>query len=70
MPGFPVLEYLLEFAQTMFIESVMLSNYPVLCCSLAFSLPASGYFPVDQLFTLGGQSIGASALVVSMNIQG
>ena len=36
------------------------------------SLPASGSFPVSQLFELGGQSIGASALasVFSMNIQG
>ena len=36
------------------------------------SFPASGYFPVSQLFASGGQSIGASALVsvLSMNIQG
>ena len=36
------------------------------------SLPASGSFPVSQLFTSGGQSIGAStsALVFPMNIQG
>ena len=35
------------------------------------SFPASGSFPVSQLFTSGGQSIGASAsaLVLSMNIQ-
>ena len=30
--------------------------------------PASGSFPVSQLFTLGGQSIGASASVLPMNI--
>ena len=31
--------------------------------------PASGAFPVSQLFASGGQSIGASASVLSMNIQ-
>ena len=30
-------------------------------CSCPQSLPASGSFPVSQLFALGGQSIGASA---------
>ena len=36
------------------------------------SFPASGSFPMHQLFPSGGQSIGtsASASVVSMNIQG
>ena len=36
------------------------------------SLPASRSFPMSQLFTLGGQSIGASTLasVLPMNIQG
>ena len=35
------------------------------------SLPASGSFPMSQLFTWGGQSIGvsASALVLPMNTQ-
>ena len=33
------------------------------------SFPASGSFPVSQLFTLGGQSIGASASVLPMNTQ-
>ena len=35
------------------------------------SLPASGYFPISQLFTWGGQSIGVSALasVLPMNTQ-
>ena len=35
------------------------------------SLPASQYFPMSQLFTWGGQSIGVSALalVLSMNTQ-
>ena len=33
------------------------------------SFPASGSFPVSQYFTSGGQSIGASASVLPMNIQ-
>ena len=38
--------------------------------SCLHSFPASGSFPVSQLFTSGGQSIGASASVFLMNIQG
>ena len=34
------------------------------------SFPASWSFPVSQLFTSGGQSIGDSASVLPMNIQG
>ena len=34
------------------------------------SFPALGSFQMSQLFTSGGQSIGASALVLPMNIQG
>ena len=34
------------------------------------SFPASGSLPMSQLFTSGGQSIGASASVLLMNIQG
>ena len=37
-PGYPVLHYLLEFAQTVCIESVMLSNHLTLCCPLLLSL--------------------------------
>ena len=33
------------------------------------SFPASGCFPVSRLFESGGQSIGASASVLPMNIQ-
>ena len=33
------------------------------------SFPASGSFPLSWLFTSGGQSIGASAWVLPMNIQ-
>ena len=34
------------------------------------SFPASGSFPMSQLFAWGGQSIGASASVLPMNFQG
>ena len=34
------------------------------------SFPASGSFPMSQLFPSGGQSIGASASVLPVNIQG
>ena len=34
------------------------------------SFPASGSFPMSWLFASGGQSIGASASVLPMNIQG
>ena len=34
------------------------------------SFPASGFFPMSRLSALGGQSIGGSASVLLMNIQG
>ena len=45
------------------------SVFPFSSCLL--SLPASGSFPMSQLFTWGGQSIGVSALasVLTMNTQ-
>ena len=58
----------------MAIESVMPSNHLILCrpfSSCPQSFPASGSFPMSQLFESGGRSIGvsASASVLSMNIQ-
>ena len=58
----------------MSIESVMPSSHLILCRPLLLlppSLPASGSFPMGQLFTGGGQSIGvsASASVLPMNTQ-
>ena len=47
-PGFPVLQYLLEFAQTMSIESVMPSNHLILC--LPFLLLPS-IFPSIRVFS-------------------
>ena len=53
------------------IESVMPSNHLILChpFSCLQSFPASGSFLMGQLFTSGGQSIGALASVLPMNIQ-
>ena len=55
------------------IESMMPSNCLFICrpfSSHPQSFPASGSFPVSWLFASGGQSIGASASVLAMNIQG
>ena len=64
----------------MFFESVMLPNHLILCHPLLLplspppplqSFPASGSFPLNQLFTSGGHCIGVSvwASVLLMNIQ-
>ena len=55
----------------MSIESMMPPNYLILCSSCPQSLPASGSFPMSQLFSGGGQSTGASASasVLPMNTQ-
>ena len=49
-----------------------ISSSVILFSSCLQSFPASGYFPVSQFFTSGGQSFGASAStsVLPMNIQG
>ena len=59
----------------MSIESVMLSNHLIFCPPFSGclqSFPASGSFPMSQLFASGGQSIAASAsaLVLPVTIQG
>ena len=50
----------------------VISASVILFSSCPQSLPASGSFPMSQLFTWGGQSTGASALVsfLSKNTQG
>ena len=58
----------------MSIESVMPSSHLILCRPLLSgpqSLPASGSFPMSQLFAWGGQHTGvsASASVLPMNTQ-
>ena len=72
MPGFPVLQRLLELVQTHVHwggDAIQLS--PVVPFSCLQSFPASGSFLMNQLFTSGGQSIGVSAStsVLLMNIQ-
>ena len=55
------------------IESMMPSNHPLSVTpfsSCPQSFPASGSFPMSQLFKSGGQSIGTSTSVLPMNIQG
>ena len=59
----------------MSIKSLMPSNHFILCCPFSSCpqyFPASGSFPMIQLFASGSQSIGASAStsVLPMNIQG
>ena len=56
------------------IESVMPSNYLILCCPLLLLpsiFPSIRVFLMTQFFTSGGQNIGASASisVLPMNIQ-
>ena len=57
----------------MSIESMMPPNHLVICHPLLLcpqSFPTSGSFSVSQFFTSGGHSIGASAPVLPVNIQG
>ena len=71
MPGFLVLHCLPELAQT-HVHRVSDASQPSHPLSVPFSscpqsFPASGSFLMSQLFTSGGQSIGASASVLPMN---
>ena len=73
MPGFPVLHYLPEFAQTHvhWVDEAIQPSHPVIpfsCCPQSF--PASRSFPLRWLFLSGSQSIGVSASVIKMNILG
>ena len=70
---FPVLHHLPEFAQTHlhWIGDAIQPSHPLSSPYCLQSFPASGSFPMSQLFTSGGQSIGvsASASVLPKNIQ-
>ena len=76
MPGFPVLHNFPESAQThVHWPSDTIQPSPPLFDPFSFwpqSFPPSGFFPISQVFTSGGQSIGASvsASGLPMNIQG
>ena len=71
MPGFPVLHNLPEFAQThvhWISDAIQSSVIPIFTCPQSF--PASGSFPMNQLFVSGGQNIWPLASVLPMHIQG
>ena len=74
-PGFPVLHSLPEFAQTNvhWVSDAIHPSHPLSPhYSCLQSFPASGSFPVSQLFASGGQCIGASVStsVLPVNVQG
>ena len=74
-PGFPVLHSLPEFAQTHvhWVGDAIQSSHPLLLPSApALNLSQhQGLLQLNQFFSSGGQSVGASASasVLSMNIQ-
>ena len=76
IPGFPVLHYLPECAQTQvhWVGDAIQPSHPLLPpFPFDFNLSQhQSFFPVRWLFTSGGQSFGASASasVLPMNIQG
>ena len=71
--GFPAL-HLPDFAQTHvhWLRDAIQPSHPLLSPSPTFSLSQHWSFPMRQLFTSGGQSVGASASasVLPVNIQG
>ena len=74
-PGLPVYHQLPEFTQTHlhWVSDAIQASHPLLSPSppAPKPLPASGSFPMSQLFEWGGQSIGVSVstLVLPMNTQ-
>ena len=81
IPGFPVLHHsrlpcsspspgvcsnLSQLSQWCH-STISSSVIPFSSCLLSF--PASGSFPISQVFKTGGQSVGASASVLPMNTQ-
>ena len=74
IPGFTVLHHLPEFAYSCPLSwwcHPIISSSVIPFSSCPQSFPASGYFPMNQLFVSGGQSIGVSASksVLPMNTQ-
>ena len=62
-----------SFLKLMSIESVMPSNHLTLCCPhllLPSIFPSIRVYSIMWVFTSGGQSIGALASVLPINIQG
>ena len=72
-PGFPVHHQLPEVLQTLvhWVGDAIQPSHPLSSSSPpAFKLSQNWYFPMSWFFTSGAQSIGVSASVLSMNIQG
>ena len=69
-PGLPVLHYIPELPQT-HVHWVGDDIQPMLSPYFSdFNLSQhQGFFPMSQLFALGGQTIGTSASVLPMDIQ-
>ena len=69
-PGFPVLRYIAEFAQTHvhWVGDTIQPSHLLWHPSPPQSSRASGSFPVSQLFVSGGQSTGASASASALPI--
>ena len=69
VPGFPILHYFPEFAQThaLWVSDAIQPSQPL----TLLLLPVSGCFSVSQLLASGGQGIGTSvsASVLLINIQ-
>ena len=70
-PGFPLFHWLPEFApiHVHWVSDAIQPSHPLLP-PFPPGLSISQSFPISQLFTSGGQSIGASASVLPMNNQG
>ena len=70
-PGLPVYHQLLELTQTHvhWVSDAIQPSHPVIPFFCLLSFPASGSLLMSRPFTSGGQSIGASASVLSMNVQ-
>ena len=72
-PGFPVLHHFLEPAQTHVYrvgDAIQPSHILSSPSPPAFNLSYHQGLLMRQFFTSGGQSIGASASVLPLNIQG
>ena len=68
--GFPVLHFLLKFAHinVHWYYPTISSSANAFSCPQSF--PASGSFPMSWLFASHGQTIGASASVIPVTIEG
>ena len=70
--SFTVFQSLLRLIHVRWVDDTIQPSHPLSSpfSSCLQSFPASGSFPMSQFFASGGQSIGASALELPMNIQG